>query len=192
MKGAEKPQRCKSCQAELTLNAKFCAQCGQDTKDYHQPLPQFLRDSLHELLDIDGRLWLTIRTLLLKPGVASLEFAQGMRTKYTPPLRLYLVISVLFLLAFSSFQHVYSGEDIAADSTTDKYSRAMFVLFPLFAFYVKCFFWNSYYMSNLVFSMHLHSIGYLAQLLIGPFESLERHHSRFLAIQAIPLLFLVW
>lgn len=68
----------------------------------------------------------------------------------------------------------------------------MFVLFPLFAFYVKCFFWNSYYMSNLVFSMHLHSIGSLAQLLIGPFESLERHHSRFLAIQAIPLLFLVW
>lgn len=192
MKVTKLPLQCKNCQSELSPDAKFCSQCGQNTRDYHQSFPRFLSDGLHELLDIDGRLWLTIKTLLLKPGLASLEFDQGKRTKYTPPLRLYLVISVLFFLAFSSFQHVYSGESMGADSAADKYSRAMFVLFPLFAFYVKCFYWNSFYISNLVLSMHLHSIGYLALLLIGPFESIESRHTLFITLQAIPLFYLVW
>ena len=52
----------------------------------------------HELLDIDGRLVRTLKSMLLKLGLLSKEYCAGKRMKYTPPLRLYIVISFIFLL----------------------------------------------------------------------------------------------
>lgn len=183
---------CANCQTALPVNANYCLQCGQSTKSYQRPFGTFFKDAMHELLDIDGQLWLTIKTLLLKPGLASYEYGEGKRSKYTPPLRLYLVVSVVFFVIFSSFQHVYTRDISYSGSTTDLYSRAMFVLFPLFAFYIKCFYWKSYYLVNLVFSMHLHTVGYLALMIIGPLESLEESHVTFLYLQVLPTVYLLW
>ncbi|MEW6983465.1 DUF3667 domain-containing protein [Colwelliaceae bacterium 6471] len=147
---------------------------------------------MHELLDIDGRLSLTLKTLITKPGLASYEYDQGMRAKYTPSLRLYLVASVIFFLLFSSFQQVITGREGYSASSIDLYSKAMFVLFPLFALYIKAIYPSSYLVSNIVFSLHIHSVGYLVLILIGPLEALERQHPAYLALQAPLLLYLLW
>ena len=58
-------------------------------------------DFLHDLTDLDSRVWRTLITLLLKPGKLTNEFIAGRRTFYLPPFRLYLVLSlVFFLLSF--------------------------------------------------------------------------------------------
>ncbi|MDF2178874.1 DUF3667 domain-containing protein [Aliiglaciecola sp. CAU 1673] len=152
----------------------------------------FVKEAIHELLDIDGRLSLTLKTLVIKPGLASYEYDQGMRVKYTPPLRLYLVVSVIFFLLFSSFQQAFTGQEGYSASSIDLYSKAMFILFPLFALYVKAMYPSSYLVSNIVFSLHLHSVSYLALILIGPLEVLESQHQAFLALQAPILLYLLW
>lgn len=146
----------------------------------------------NELLDIDGRLWLTLRTLLSKPGQVTHEFNQGKRVKYTPPLRLYLAISILFFIIFSNTYQVYDPSRILTDSMSNYYSKAMFVLFPVFALIVQLFFRQSFYIGNLVFSLHLHSIIYLMFMIIAPLEAFEKSHLIFLILQAPPSIYLVW
>lgn len=183
---------CANCQSSLMENAKFCAECGQSVKSIDKPFLAFAKDSLHELLDIDGRLWLTLKTLFIKPGLASFEFSQGKRNKYTPPLRLYLVFSLIFFLVLASFQHIYGDGGARNESTTELYSRVMFVLFPIFAAYVGVLFRQSYFLSNLVFSMHIHSMAYVALLVTGPLEALEDRHILFLVLQAVPAGYFLW
>lgn len=184
--------QCLNCNAKLAPNASFCSKCGQSTTPYERPLLSFLGQSVHELLDIDGRLALTLKTLLLKPGLASYEISQGKQVKYTPALRLYLISSLLFFLVFASFQNIYVADSVRYSSTVEIYSRTMFVLFPLYALFINCFYRGSYYLSNLVFSMHIHSIIYFVLLVIGPLESIESKNKYLVVIQLIPATYAVW
>ena len=61
---------CSNCETQLPEEAKYCLQCGQSTKSLRKPFVDFLKDSFWELLDIDGRLSLTVRTLLFKMELA--------------------------------------------------------------------------------------------------------------------------
>lgn len=147
---------------------------------------------MHELLDIDGRVWLTLKTLITKPGGLTQAFSQGRRVTYTPPLRLYLVISILFFIIFSSIYHIYAPDRQMHDSMGDYYAKAMFVLFPCFALLVQLFYQQSFYINNLVFSMHIHSVVYLALLIIAPLEAYENQHITFLILQVPPVTYLIW
>lgn len=112
--------------------------------------------------------------------------------KYTPALRFYIVSSLLFFLVFSSFQRIFTPEAPEQASTVEVYSRTMFVLFPLYALVIKCFFWRSYYLSNLVFSMHIHSVAYISLMIIGPLEAIESQSNGVILLQAIPAIYLAW
>src|SRR5262249_44298218 len=47
----------------------------------------------------EGALWRSLRLLLLKPGALTVEYLKGRRKHFVLPLRLYLTISLLVLLA---------------------------------------------------------------------------------------------
>ena len=183
---------CKNCQSTLSLKASFCWHCGQSTKSLETPFRSTVRDMTHELLDIDGKLWLTLRTLVSQPGKLTSDFNLGKRASYTPALRLYLAISILFFVVFSKIFQVYQPNTTITESMLSYYSKAMFVLFPVFAAIVQLFFRKSYYIGNLVFSLHLHSIVYLLLMIIAPLEALESEHTMFLLLQLPPVLYLVW
>lgn len=183
---------CQNCGASLREGDKFCFQCGQSTKSLQRPFFSFIRESLHELFDIDGRLWLTLKTLVMQPGVAALEYSQGKRTKYTPALRLYLVISLLFFLFFSALQGISPDNRQYSESAVDMYSKAMFVLFPVFAALVGLLFRNSYYLASLVFSMHIHSIAYVVLAIMAPLEKIQQSNWVVILLQSPAALYFVW
>lgn len=187
-----KHKQCLNCSATLAQDAKFCCECGQSTTTYGRPFLSFIKQSIHELLDIDGRFTLTLRTLFLKPGLVSYEISQGKRVKYTPALRLYIVSSLLFFLVFASFQNIYVADSARQNSTIEIYSRTMFVLFPLYALLINCFYRNSYYLFNLVFSMHIHSIAYFVLMIIGPLESIEAKNKALVLAQFTPATYYIW
>ena len=62
-------------------------------------------DAWHLATHVDDRLWKTLYTLLLKPGVLTREYFADHRARYLPPVRLYLVISVLFFAFGSTSPH---------------------------------------------------------------------------------------
>ncbi len=183
---------CKNCQTILQGDAKFCRQCGQSATSLNRPFLDVAKEMTHELLDIDGKLWLSLKALITKPGKLTHEFNQGKRVKYTPPLRLYLAISILFFIIFSKLYQVYDPGTLLTESMISYYSKAMFILFPVFALIVQLFFRQSFYIGNLIFSMHLHSVVYLVLILIAPLEAMEQSHMIFLLLQIPPVMYLTW
>ncbi|SFD67926.1 DUF3667 domain-containing protein [Pseudoalteromonas denitrificans] len=183
---------CKNCQVKLQNDAKYCLSCGQSAASLNRPFLDVVKEMTHELLDIDGKLWLTLRTMLTKPGTLTHEFNQGKRVKYTPPLRLYLAISILFFIVFSKIYQVFDPDILLTESMLSYYSKAMFVLFPAFALIVQVFFRQTFYIGNLVFSMHLHSMAYIILMVIAPLEAMERSHVIFLLLQIPPILYMTW
>ena len=183
---------CENCEAPLNNTDKFCAQCGQSVASYQRPFIPFLINSLHELFDVDGRLGLTLKTLVTRPGKLSYDFSQGKRVKYTPALRLYLAISVIFFLLFAAIQGSEGDALNIPASNFDLYPKAMFVLFPFFALLASAFFRASYFLHNLVFSMHIHSIAYVILALIGPLERLEQNHLVFTLLQIPAGVYFLW
>jgi hypothetical protein len=66
----------------------------------------FTQVAAEDLTHADSRLWRTLGALLGRPGYLTREFLAGRRARYLPPVRLYLVLSVLFFLWASTFHQV--------------------------------------------------------------------------------------
>jgi hypothetical protein len=86
--------RCANCGA--LLSGPYCATCGQHAHGSARSLTELCRDCVHVLTHADGRFWKTIRALLLSPGKLTQEYFLDHRERYLPPVRLYIVLSILF------------------------------------------------------------------------------------------------
>jgi hypothetical protein len=64
----------------------------------------FTQVATEDLTHADSRLWHTLAALLFRPGRLTREFLDGRRARYLPPVRLYLVLSVVFFLVASAVQ----------------------------------------------------------------------------------------
>jgi len=88
--------RCDNCGASVP--GRYCGSCGQRLEPPVHSLGHFVGVAAEDLTHADSRLWRTLGTLLVKPGVLTREFLAGRRARYLPPVRLYLVVSVVFFL----------------------------------------------------------------------------------------------
>lgn len=89
-------RRCLNC--GRSLDGSWCAGCGQHDSEVLRPLLTLLRDLVDAVVDLDGRAWRTLGALLLRPGFLTREYFAGRRTRWTPPLRLFLAASIGFFL----------------------------------------------------------------------------------------------
>lgn len=87
---------CLNCGKPIT--GHFCANCGQRVIPAYPTVKDVIAEAWDELSGWDGRLMLTIRTLLLRPGELTKASAEGRRARYVRPLRVYLTASVLYFL----------------------------------------------------------------------------------------------
>jgi hypothetical protein len=109
-------QLCENCGAELTQ--RYCGACGQRREAPVHSLWHFSRVATEDLTHADSRLWRTLRALLFKPGHLTAEFLAGRRARYLPPVRLYLVLSVLFFLLASAVQPKFVVLQLDGDKGT--------------------------------------------------------------------------
>jgi len=91
--------QCLNC--STPLETQFCPNCGQKNKDYHLSFKDLFSDIVEDILDVDSRLIQSIKYLFTKPGFLTAEYVKGRRVSYLPPLRLYLVASVVFFLSMT-------------------------------------------------------------------------------------------
>lgn len=92
--------RCDNCGAPVAQ--KYCGVCGQRLDPPVHTLWHFIQVAAEDVTHADSRLWRTLWALLFKPGYLTHEFLVGRRARYLPPVRLYLVLSVVFFLWFSA------------------------------------------------------------------------------------------
>jgi Protein of unknown function (DUF3667) len=92
--------QCGNCGSPLT--GPYCSTCGQHAHESARSIAALFHDAWHIATHVDDRLWQTMYTLLLRPGKLTREYFADHRARYLPPVRVYLVLSVLFF-AFSPF-----------------------------------------------------------------------------------------
>ncbi|KQQ47506.1 hypothetical protein ASF61_02385 [Duganella sp. Leaf126] len=87
---------CPNCEAEVS--GHFCAHCGQETHLHHASTREFLHEFIGHYVALEGKLWATLRRLILRPGELTNEYMRGRRVRYVQPLRIYLTFSLIFFL----------------------------------------------------------------------------------------------
>jgi len=100
--------RCLNCGAPL--HGTFCAVCGQRVVPPHPTVRELAGDAWHELSGYDGRIMVTIRGLA-RPGFLTREYLEGRRAHYLPPVRIYLIVSVIYFVIAASVPEMIANSD---------------------------------------------------------------------------------
>ena len=188
---------CKNCQSPF--DGVYCPKCGQKDIDLERPMLDLIGDILKETFDIDGRAFRTIKTLILKPGALTKSFLAGYRRKYTPPVRLYLVISIAFflLMAWAASRGVLldpgqapgPASAVQAQFLSDELPRLMFLLLPIFALLLKIVKPRRLYFDHIIFSVHLHSVAYIVLIFMLPLDQIANVNRPALVAQIVLLVY---
>ncbi len=96
IRGAFSTENCLNC-GEV-LRGQHCSHCGQRAKVRVLSLGTLVRDLLGDITNFDSRIWRTLKPLAFSPGSLTVEYLRGRRTHYSPPFRMYLILSVAFFL----------------------------------------------------------------------------------------------
>ena len=184
---------CRNCQS--SLEGEYCSTCGQRNLDLERPIWSLLGDVIRETFEVDGRAARTVRTLFRHPGMLTAEFLAGRRATYSPPLRLYLVFSIVFFLLIawlaSSGILLEPGQDPVFDAAvqtrflSDELPTLMIVLLPAFALLMKIVYWRRLYFDHVIFSVHLHCAAYVVLAGVLPLEVLATRNVLLLWLQVI-------
>ncbi|MGD9021722.1 MAG: DUF3667 domain-containing protein, partial [Lysobacterales bacterium] len=169
--------------------ARYCPACGQSVKVIKRPWQEVVSELATELLDVDGRMLRSLWNLLVHPGYLSNEYINGRRVSHTSPLRMYLVISLVFFFALPAILPDSGGAQAVDQLPVEQYSRAMFLLMPVFALVMKVFYRRAYYLEHLVFTLYLFSAMFIVFGLMLPIEAAA---DRYLAVMLVQLALLAY
>lgn len=94
--------KCPSCRADIT--GLYCSACGEkqlSSQDFS--VSRIFGDAVSAAVNLDSKLWLSLRTILFKPGVITKDYFSGRRNPYLGPFKLFLIASILFFIGIGSF-----------------------------------------------------------------------------------------
>ncbi|MEX0943903.1 MAG: DUF3667 domain-containing protein [Pseudomonadales bacterium] len=90
---------CPNCNTPLKGN--WCYNCGQSQKPIDRFFFSLVSEAFDDVFSWDSRTARTLFALIFRPGFLTTEYFAGRRARYLPPLRLYLVSSILFFFLLS-------------------------------------------------------------------------------------------
>ncbi|PLX13422.1 MAG: hypothetical protein C0597_11775 [Marinilabiliales bacterium] len=119
---------CPNCGAEEV--GKFCPNCGQSNKDFNKPIKEIGADLL-DSINLDIRLINTLVPFFFRPGQLAEDYFKGKRRRYVPPMRMYILFSVLFFF-LAKFADIEKLDDVgkisngpSADSINHEVAMAL-------------------------------------------------------------------
>lgn len=104
---------CKNCKIELSVNDKFCNNCGAKVIKERITIKSLFS---HLLISLgwDSNFFITLRFLLSKPQIIIKEYISGTRKKYTNPFTFFAISLAISLFVFNQ----YSDQFILMSTTT--------------------------------------------------------------------------
>jgi Protein of unknown function (DUF3667) len=88
---------CITCGREASGN--FCAHCGEKRSGDHDfSLAHVLAEAAEAFFHVDSKIFVTLKTLVLRPGKLTAEFFLGRRKPYMSPLQTFFVCNLLFFV----------------------------------------------------------------------------------------------
>ncbi|MET1161496.1 MAG: DUF3667 domain-containing protein [Pseudoxanthomonas sp.] len=108
--GHHAPVHCENCHA--TLQGEFCHQCGQSIHNPVRHAGHAIEEVFESFWHLDGRVFRTLRDLLW-PGRTAMEYLAGHRQRYLPPLRIFVIMSLLAFFVGKLLIHPQSNAQLA-------------------------------------------------------------------------------
>lgn len=119
----------------------YCSECGQKDSQLLS-IKEILKEFSDNVFSFDTRFFITLKYLITKPGLLTTEYWLGRRTKYLPPLRLYLVMSLMYFFSSSiinpgidkPFQTLDGFFQFELDKSSPKYDPSPAIVAPFVDF----------------------------------------------------------
>ena len=144
--------KCKNC--DEILLGRYCHRCSQEEKDLPRFL-DFISNSFANILEFDFRIIRSLRLLLFKPSILTLEYWNGKRITQTKPLRL-LAFSLIFMIFSGTLVDYFANTKLENSGLVTRYLS--FALIPFNALLYKLFLRKrkEYHFTHFfIFSLHL-------------------------------------
>src|SRR5690606_1405494 len=91
-------EACANCDAPMT--GEYCAARGQRRfRPGQRRFAHLVSEGVSAITDLDGRLWISLRALMLRPGRIARDWIDGRRAYWISPLRLFLLANLIYFLA---------------------------------------------------------------------------------------------
>ncbi|MBA2250100.1 MAG: DUF3667 domain-containing protein [Chitinophagaceae bacterium] len=95
-----KEKNCLNCNTEVV--GRYCHDCGQENLEPKESIWHLLSHFFNDVTHFDGKFFVSLKDLILKPGFLSQQYMIGKRVTYLNPIRMYLFTSAIFFLIFFS------------------------------------------------------------------------------------------
>lgn len=105
-------ERCYNCGQEL--HGTYCHNCGQYARDITPSVGSFIWQYFENSFQWDGKFVRTVRIMFARPGCLAVAFAKGYVSRYVFPLKLYMLIMVLF-----SFVTIFATNSVVSQYEDD-------------------------------------------------------------------------
>jgi len=93
---------CLNCNHKISRNINYCPNCGQENTDYKFAVWHLIIESINNYLNLDSQFFRSIYPFLFRPGHLTIKFIEGRRKLFINPIRLYIIISIIFFFLFSN------------------------------------------------------------------------------------------
>lgn len=113
---------CKNCSSALVHQSLYCSQCGAKVISERITIKRILEDAFQNYVGWDNKYLVTIKYLILKPGVLLREYYKGTRKKFLNPFAFLTIGMAINLFAFTSFDEEFI-------SVMNDFNKSQFDLF---------------------------------------------------------------
>lgn len=110
MKIRRRTNKCLNCFRNIDEVYNFCPNCGQENTNRNVKFKDLIREFFSNYLSFDSKFGRSIKPFFLNPGKLTNEFVKGRRVNYANPIRLYLVLSLVFFFTLGKFNS-YKNDD---------------------------------------------------------------------------------
>ncbi len=94
------------------LWGQYCASCGQRARVRMITFWELLKDAGDLLASLDSRIWRTLGLLMFRPGRLTLDYLQGKRARFVPPMRLFISATLVFFFIATLNAKFEFGPDV--------------------------------------------------------------------------------
>ena len=110
----QKPFPCPNCQTPVDGN--YCSQCGQPARLHDGSFWSMILHFFAHYLHYESKFLQTLKTLVFRPGRASIDFREKKRARHVEPMSLYIFVVITYFIISGLLTSLYHKLDIGAYS----------------------------------------------------------------------------
>jgi len=109
---------CKNC--GIAATNKYCENCGQRTSVYKVSFKETIHDFMDAAFSVNAPLFITLKLLLVNPGIVLRKYLEGKRKKYYKPVAFFILTTVAYLVIRSAIGFdPFSDTVVVVEDTQD-------------------------------------------------------------------------